>query len=45
MSGAYMAQLLQPNYYELLLENVPNYPRDFFNTIEKDVTRTFQLDN
>lgn len=44
-SGASYSQLTNPNYYELLLKEVKHYPQNFFNSIEKDICRTFSNEN
>ena len=43
-SGAYYNQLTNPNYYELVLKELKNYPPNFFSSIEKDICRTFSDD-
>lgn len=42
---AYLQKLSNPNYYQLIVDQIPNYPPNYFIAIEKDINRTFSKES
>jgi hypothetical protein len=41
-SGASREMMANPNYYRLVVSEIPQYPNNLFNQIDKDLTRTYK---